>query len=202
LEELCAIALPQRRAKVYTKFHEELIINNVNKSKLLIILFLVAGLSSCERKSESKSKSPLNGNWAFLDIRGNYNEAFFTDSNYITYNMVYGLSPVFNYFIKNDSLYSNIDKRKKGLHRIAKIKWLTADSAILTTEFSKDTLGRLMNAGITLENTNPQKDSILFRQEIYGRYETFLLSKGILSREEFESFKKDNKVPEDVLKGN
>ncbi len=174
----------------------------MNKLKLLIILFLVAGLSGCERKGESKIKSPLNGNWAFLDIRGNYNEAFFTDSTYITYNMVYGLSPVFNYYIKNDSLYSNIDKRKKGLHRIAKIIWLTADSAILTTEFSKDTLGRLVNARITLENTNPKKDSILFRQEISGRYESFLLSKGILSKEEFEAFKKDNKVPEDVLKGN
>jgi hypothetical protein len=169
---------------------------------LLILLLLILVSCNLERKQESNSKSPLNGNWTFLDIRGNYNEAFFTDSTYITYNMVYGLSPVFNYFIKNDSLYSNIDKRKKGLHRIAKIKWLTADSAILTTEFSKDTLGRLMNAGITLENTNPKKDSILFRKEIYGRYETFLLSKGILSREEFDSFKKDNKVPDDVLKGN
>jgi hypothetical protein len=171
----------------------------VNKSKLLIILFLFAGLSGCERKGESKPKSPLNGNWAFLDIRGNYNEVFFTDSTYITYNMVYGLSPVFMYYIKNDSLYSNIDKRKKGLNRIAKIRLISPDSIILTTEFSRDTLGRMVGEAITLEYTNPKQDSVLFRQEIYKRYEAFLLEKGILKPEEVEAFKKENIIPEDVI---
>jgi hypothetical protein len=166
----------------------------------LIFILLLAVSCSFERKEEPKN--PLAGNWAFLDIRGNYNEAFFADSTYITYNMVHGLSPEFRYFIKNDSLYSNIGKRKKGLQRIAKILVLSADSIILTTEFSRDTLGRMTGEAVTLENTNPQKDSVLFRQEIYRRYEAFLLSKGIIKPEEVEAFKKYNKVPEDVLKEN
>jgi hypothetical protein len=167
---------------------------------VLIFIFLVAVSCNTQRKEESKPKSPLYGNWAFLDIRGNYNEAFFTDSTYITYNMVHGLSPVFNYYIKNDSLYSNIDKRKKGLNRIAKIKIISADSILLTTEFSRDTIGRMTGANVTLENTSPKKDSVLFRMEIYKRYEAFLLAKGIIKPEEVEVFKKENKIPEDVIK--
>jgi phage portal protein BeeE len=167
---------------------------------LLILLFVVVASCSFERKEEPKPKGPLNGNWVFLDVRGNYNEAYFTDSTYITYNMVYGLSPVFMYFIKNDSLYSNIDKRKKGLHRIAKIKVITPDSIILTTEFSRDTIGRMGAEKITLSNTDPKKDSVLFRTEIYKRYEAFLLAKGIIKPEEVEAFKKEKKVPEDVIK--
>jgi hypothetical protein len=167
---------------------------------VLIVLLLITASCGFERKDESKLKSRLNGNWAFLDIRGNYNEAFFTDSTYVTYNMVYGLSPVFKYFIKNDSLYSNINKHKPGLYRIAKINIITPDSIILVTEFSRDTIGRMTREKITLENTNPRQDSVLFRQEIFRRYETFLLAKGIIDRKEMEDFKKNKKVPEDVLK--
>jgi hypothetical protein len=168
---------------------------------LLIVLLLITASCSFDRKGEFKPKSLLSGNWAFLDVRGNYNEAFFTDSTYITYNMVHGLSPVFKYYIKNDSLYSNINKRKPGLHRIAKVNILTPDSMILVTEFSRDTIGRLRTEKITLENTDPKKDSALFRQEVYKRYEAFLLSKGIIKQDEVEEFKKFNKVPEDI-KGN
>jgi len=170
------------------------------KKILISILFIAVVSCNFERKEEPKS--PLSGNWAFLDVRGNYNEAFFDDSTYITYNMVHGLSPEFRYFVKNDSLYSNIGKRKKALQRIAKIRILTSDSIILTTEFSRDTLGRMGGETVTLENTSPQKDSVLFRQQINRRYEAFLLSKGIIKPEEVEEFKKYNKVPEDVLKGN
>ena len=169
---------------------------------LLIVLLLITASCSFEKKDTSKPKSPLNGNWAFLDIRGNYNEAFFTDSTYITYNMVYGLSPVFNYYIKNDSLYSNINKRKPGIHPIAKILRLSADSMILLTEFSRDTIGRFAAEKVTLENTDPKQDSILFRQEVYKRYEAFLLAKGIIKPEEVEEFKKNNKIPEDIQKRN
>jgi hypothetical protein len=169
---------------------------------LLFILLLFTASCNLEGKKESKPTSPLSGNWGFLDIRGNYNEAFFTDSTYVTYNMVHGLSPVFQYFIKNDSLCSNINKRKPGLNRIAKINIITPDSIILITEFSRDTIGRLKDEEVTLENTDPKKDSMLFRQEIYKRYEAFLLAKGIIKPEEVEEFKKNNKIPEDVLKKN
>jgi hypothetical protein len=166
--------------------------------KFIIILLLFAAACSFEKKTEQKPTGPLVGNWAFLDVRGNYNEAFFTDTTYVTYNMAYGLSPVFRYFIKNDSLYSNIDKRKKGLNRIAGIKLISPDSIILTTEFSKDTIGRMAGEKITLETTNPKTDSVLFHEEIQKRYESFLLSKGILKKEELEMYKKDKIIPEDV----
>ena len=170
------------------------------KNFLIILLIFMA---SCNfEKQRTNSRSPLSGNWAFLDMRGNYNEAYFTDSTYITYNMVHGLSPVFKYVIKNDSLWSNINKRKPGLHRIAKINVITPDSIILVTEFSRDTIGRLMGEKITLENTDPKKDSVLFRAEIYRRYEAFLLAKGIIKQQEMEEFKKFNKIPEDVKKQN
>lgn len=169
---------------------------------LLVLLLIVMVSCNFTRQSETKPKSPLYGNWAFLDMRGNYNEAYFTDTTYITYNMVHGLSPVFKYVIKNDSLYSDINKRKPGLHRIAKISVITPDSIILVTEFSKDTIGRLKAEKITLENTDPKKDSVLFRSEIYRRYEAFLLAKGIIKQQEMEEFKKFNKIPEDVKKEN
>ena len=168
---------------------------------LLILLLIFMASCNFERQSIS-SRSPLYGIWAFLDMRGNYNEAYFSDTTYITYNMVHGLSPVFKYVIKNDSLYSDINKRKPGLHRIAKISVITPDSIILVTEFSKDTIGRLKEEKITLENTDPKKDSVLFRSEIYRRYEAFLLAKGIIKQQEMEEFKKFNKIPEDVKKEN
>lgn len=166
---------------------------------LKIIVLLVCMGCHPEKKGEP-DQSPLSGNWAFLDINGNYNEAFFTDSTYITYNMVYGLSPVFKYLIKNDSFYCNIGKQQPGLHRIGMIKIISPDSIIIETEFSRDTLGRLTGEKVTIENTDPKSDSVLFRKEIYRRYEQFLLAKGIIRPEEMEEFKKTSKIPEDLQK--
>jgi hypothetical protein len=167
---------------------------------LLIVLLLIAASCSFDKDKGSGPKSMLHGNWAFLDVRGNYNEAFFTDSTYITYNMVYGLSPVFKYSIKNDSFYCNIGKNRPGLHWIGIVKIISPDTIIIETEFSRDTLGRLTGEKVTIENTDPKSDSVLFRREIYRRYEQFLLAKGIIRPEEIEEFKKTSKIPEDLHK--
>jgi hypothetical protein len=172
----------------------------MKKIHLIFIIFTFA----CNPVTikENKTVNRLKGNWAFLDLRGNYNEAFFNDTSYITYNLIRGVSPEFRYFIKNDSLWSNIDKRKKGLNRIAKIQWLEENKVILITEFSRDTLEKLTDEKITLENINPGKDSVLFREAIHKRYENFLVSKGIITTGEIKEFKKKKTIPDDVIKKN
>lgn len=164
--------------------------------KILVIILI--GILGCSQPPQNP-QNKLLGVWAFLDVRGNYNEALFQDSIYYTYNMRYGLTDGNNYFVINDSLYSDIDVKKKGLSRIAEFNWLTDDLVILSTEFSKDTLERLINASVTLENTDAKRDSLKFRTAFNERYESFLVRKGILSKEEIEQFKKDQKVPEDVI---
>ncbi len=167
----------------------------------LIPVMIILTISACNPKQANKPlpENKVKGNWAFLDGRGNYNEAFFGDSSFITYNMAMGVAPEFRYFIKNDSLFTNTDKRKKGLNRIAKVEWLTHDKVIFITEFSRDTLDRLTDEPITLENTDPVKDSSVFKINITRRYEKFLMAKGIISPEEMEVFKKKGSVPKDVL---
>lgn len=162
---------------------------------------IMALLIACNPKQPGKetSANKIKGDWAFLDGRGNYNEAFFSDSSFRTFNMVFGAAPEFKYFIRNDSLYTNNDKRKQGLNRIAKVEWLTQDKVIFTTEFSRDTLDRLRDETITLENTDPVKDSSVFKINITRRYEKFLMTKGIISLEEMEAFRKEGSVPKDVL---
>ncbi|MCD4730347.1 MAG: hypothetical protein K8R74_07095 [Bacteroidales bacterium] len=164
----------------------------------LFLIFIIA--CSPQTGNDNKSINSITGNWAFLDAHGNYNEAFFSDTTYITLNMVYGASPYYSYIIKNDSLYSNIDKRRPGLNRIAEFTWLNPDKVILVSEFSRDTLDRIKDVKITLQNTDPVTDSLIFSDALKKRYENFLISKGIMSREEIEQFKNDSIVPEDVMK--
>ncbi len=170
----------------------------MNKISFLLLILIIA--CNPQKNSEEENTNMINGNWSFLDGRGNYNEAFFNDSTYITYNLKYGTSPYYSYVVINDSLYSNIDKRKPGLNRIAEFFWLNADKVVLVTEFSRDTLDRIKNLQLTLQNTNPAKDSSVFFGAIKKRYENYLISKGILTQEEIEQFKNDSLVPEDVLK--
>ena len=169
--------------------------------KNLLYLFLIL-IIACNPQSgnEEKKSNTIAGDWAFLDGRGNYNEAFFGDSTYITYNLVYGASPYYYYVIKNDSLYSDIDKRKPGLNKIAEFSWLNQNKVILVTEFSRDTLDRILDAKNTLQNTDPVSDSLIFFNAIKKRYEDFLVSKGIMTLEEIEKFKNDSIIPEDVVK--
>ncbi len=164
------------------------------------IIYLILFLFACNPKQESKSnvENTLKGNWCFLDGRGNYNEAFFSDNTYLTYNAKYGIAQIYNYKVNNDSLYSNVDRRKKGLNRIAKISWLK-DKVVMITEFSRDTMERIKDTGMTLETMNPNVDTAKFHEAFNKRYEDFLVKKGILSKEEIEQFKKDRKVPEDVI---
>lgn len=168
----------------------------MNKIPYLLLIIIIA----CNPQTRDKNEAANNicGNWSFLDGQGNYNEAYFSDSTYITFNLKYGASPYFSYIIKNDSLYSNIDKRKTGLNRIAEFTWLNVDKVILVTEFSRDTLDRIRNAEVTLQNTDLTFDSLLFGDAIKKRYEDFLVTKGVLTKEEIEQFNNDSIIPQDV----
>ncbi len=160
--------------------------------KLLIILLLFAGCTT-----NNKQKEPLiTGNWAFLDKAGNYNEAFFDTTEYVTYNRRGGLMPSFKYAVKNDSLYSTFGKTKE-LKAVAKLIWINDDKFVIYNESTRDTLERIQTNNMTLQNTDAKADSTKFRDDFERRYEDFLVGKSILSREEIEEFKKKNKVPKD-----
>ena len=169
----------------------------MNRLAYLLLILIIA--CNPETTNDKEKINDISGNWSFLDGRGNYNEAYFSDSTYITYNLKYGASPYYAYIVINDSLYSDIDRRKPGLNRIAEFTWLNSDKLILVTEFSRDTLDRIKDPSNTLQNTDPAKDSLIFLDAMKKRYEDFLISKGILAMEEIEKFKKDSVVPEDVI---
>ena len=162
---------------------------------IILILFIIACNSPSEKQEPINN---LKGNWAFLDKRGTYNEAFFDDSTFFTYNMVNGKMPEFGYKVINDSLYSNFDKSTEVLTRIAGIEWISDNRVILSTEFVHDTLEPVFDSGILLSNTDFKKDSSDFVKAHYIRYEAFLIKRGILSPDEVKEFKEKGKVPEDV----
>ncbi len=163
--------------------------------------FLLVLIVACNPQTtkEEANENDIHGNWSFLDGRGNYTEAFFGDTTYITFNLVQGASPLFSYVVRNDSLYSNIDKRKTGINRIAAFTWLNADNVILVTEFSRDTLERILDSQNTLQHIDLKSDSVVYLDAIKTRYEKFLVKKGILSQEEIDQYKNDSIVPEDVI---
>ena len=167
----------------------------MKKTILILFVFIMACNSPTAKK---KTVNKLKGDWAFLDKRGTYNEAFFGDSIFFTYNKINGKMPEFNYKVVNDSLYSNFEKSKKTLSRIAGIKWISENRVILSTEFVHDTLEPILGNGFLLSNTDFKKDSSDFVKAHFERYEAFLIRHGILSPEEVKEFKEEGKIPDDV----
>lgn len=167
-------------------------------------MVLFAGLIACNTQVKTDEESGLQGNhlagnWQFLDKYGNYNEAFFTDSTYRTINAYVNKEQALSYLLRNDSLFANLDKRKKGMQPLAGIQWIDDDQVVITTEFVRDTLTRMVGVEITLETTSPFRDSLKFYTAFYQRYEAFLVNKGILSPKEVKAFRERQEVPEDVL---
>jgi len=166
---------------------------------LIVLLVIVIGCNSQNSTNEIE-ENKLLGDWQFLDARGNYIEAFFSDSAYFIYNMNMGKSPKWSYFLKNDSMYTNIDKRKPGLHKTADINWIDNNKVIIITQFTRDTMERIEGAEITLQNSNLKSDSAKFSDAFNIRHEDYLLAKGILTPEEVKEFKEKKIVPEDILR--
>lgn len=162
----------------------------------LIFFTLLLGCHEIDIKNESE-KNPLQGDWCFLDKYGNYNEAFFGDTTYRIYNRYVGAADWFIYDVRNDSLYSSVDRRRKGLSPIAKLIWKNNAEVIFITEFTRDTLYKLSAEGLLLSNCEPSMDTV-FANHFFDRYEKFLISKGIITKEESEEFRKNQKVPKDI----
>jgi len=168
--------------------------------RYIVIIFVV--LVACNPQSNDNLKdgmeSKLAGSWGFLDKYGNYNEALFKDSNFVTYNKVYGLFPELKYYLSGDSLFTDADKRKKGLHPIAEIEWINDNKVVFKSEFSSDTLERLIDQEIMLDNTDVKKDSLKYREAFILRYEQMLVDRGITTWEEIRQFKEQGVVPDDI----
>lgn len=167
---------------------------------LLSLIFLFACSQEGNRTTEEGPvPNPLQGNWAFLDKYGNYNEAFFGDSSYFTFNRVFGPMPSYKYLVKNDTLYSAIRRDSDELKPVASLKWFGKDSVVIIAEFGKDTLTRLPEEGIHLGDTDLKKDSAAYVAGMHERYEDFLIKQGILTREEIEAYRDDSVIPPDVM---
>ena len=161
---------------------------------------MACNMESGDKEQSKISENPLKGNWNFLDKYGNYNEAYFGDSIYRTFNRHYVQDATFKYFYKNDSLWSDCDLRVKGLTPIAKIEILEKDRFVLSNQYVSDTLHKMSKEKYTLKDLHPFKDSAVFYPAFYKRYEDFLISKGIITEEEAKDFNENQKVPEDIRK--
>jgi hypothetical protein len=176
------------------------VLNNMNWSlRMFFKVLFIALILQCANNSKEKPVE-LQGLWGFLDAYGNYNEAYFDATSYKTMNRFVSDPPMFNYWVQNDTLFSDVDKRKSGMNPVAAIQWLDADRVVFTGEFVSDTLYRLKGVSIHPGNSDPIKDSIIFWPAFYARYEAFLISRGIISEEDAIQFRESGRIPEDVLK--
>jgi len=166
---------------------------------LFFILFAALGCSRQGAVNENWKK--LQGTWGFLDKYGNYNEAFFDDSTYITYNKQFGVLPVVKYRITDDSMFADVDRRNKPgvLIPVLKFEWLNDDKVVFHSTTGLDTLERITGDAVTLENTPPKTDSLKYRTAFNERYEKFLIAKGIITEEEARQ-QRENPLPADSMR--
>lgn len=123
--------------------------------------------------------NPLRGDWQFLNSRGEYSEAYFTDSTYISFHMITGLTPEVRYILKNDTLFSTADRRHKGLSPMASFLKITDDKVVLSNLFTSDTLERVKGEE-PLSQMHFPADSARFIKAFRKRYHDFLFAKGII----------------------
>lgn len=165
----------------------------------LFLVVLITFLIGCNVVDEKKENT-LKGNWQFIDLRGNYIEALFEDSTYFVYNVSMGHSPKWKYFVRNDSLFSIVDSKRPDRRKVSEIRWIDKNLVIIKSQFSSDTMDRIKDTEITLQNTDLKGDSVKFREAFNQRHEDYLLLKGILTPEEVKEFKEKKIVPEDILR--
>ncbi len=143
----------------------------------VLLLFLFFSCVSPERRKHSV----LQGDWQFLNSRGEYSEAYFTDSTYISFHMITGLTPEAHYFLRNDTLFSNADRHRKGLMPMATFRKISKDKIVLGNPFTKDTLERIQGEE-RLSQMHFPADSARFVKAFQKRYHDFLFGKGIIEK--------------------
>ncbi len=166
----------------------------------------MALVMACQPQGRNKSasgsgdQSPLSGNWQFLDKFGNYNEAYFADSVYQTINRFVDRNLRVSYTIHGDTLRSVVPTADDKRVILARLAWIDNDHVVISTEFVSDTLSRMENPAITLQNTDPFRDSLKFFTAFNERYVEYLILKGIVTEEEVRAFRERGEVPVDVMR--
>ena len=145
-------------------------------------MVLILLLLSCQ-ESDKVKHNPLYGDWQFLTSNGDYNEAFFTDTTYLSYNKRIGLFPVAHYFMRNDTLFSDADKRSKGQNAIARFSSIEKNRIIIINAFSQDTLYRIEEKGKLISTVSFPENESEFKAAFMERYKAFLLARGIIDEE-------------------
>ncbi len=167
-------------------------------------MIVLVMLAACQQRTKKagENRPPVNtlqGNWQFLDRYGNYNEAWFGEKTYQTFNRFVDRKVEVDYEVRGDSLVSSVETARGSQVIRAYLEWLDRDRVVIRAEFVSDTLIRLKDSATTLQDTDPFADSAAFHSAFNRRYDDFLVSKGIVSREEIDAFRQRGEVPEDVL---
>ena len=167
----------------------------------MIMLLLLMGCQQQSKKVNDAQSAgrTIQGHWQFLDGYGNYNEAWFAAATYQTFNRFVDRKVMVNYVVKGDSLISTVDMEGGSREIRAGLAWIGSDRVVIATSFVRDTLWRMQVDAPTLEDTDPFSDSLTFFTAFNKRYDDFLVSRGIVSREEIDAFRKSGEVPEDIL---
>ncbi len=151
--------------------------------KTYLFVLSVILLFSCQN-SKKEQHSVLYGDWQFLTSNGDYNEAFFTDTTYHSYNVKNGVFPIAHYFVRNDTLFSDAVKSAHEQRPIAKFQSIEKDRIIIINMFSQDTLFRIKNQEDLISNTLLSGNEQKFKEAFMKRYKAFLLERGIIDQEE------------------
>ncbi|MCD4696893.1 MAG: hypothetical protein K8S16_11715 [Bacteroidales bacterium] len=166
---------------------------------VLLFLFIIFGCdNTVNHEKRIRKSNVLFGDWGYIDNHGNYIESQFNDTSFRVYNKHAGVSPWFYYSLKNDSMYSGVDKRRLKSPPIATITRISNNEVIIISKSARDTLHRILDGEILLSNTEPGKDSLVFKKAFIARYEKFLIKKGIITEEELEKFRNENFIPDDI----
>jgi hypothetical protein len=102
------------------------------------------------------------------------------------------------YSIHGDTLHSVVPAANEKRVILARLAWIDSDHVVISTEFVSDTLSRMTNPAITLQNTDPFRDSLKFFTAFHERYVEYLIDKGIVTEDEVRAFRERKEVPEDI----
>ena len=175
----------------------------MNKYFSLLIVLVIVSCNQAGNKTNSESNEEvieynIQGNWCFLNKQGVYTESYFAEDYFRVFNLQLGISPDFKYRIKGDTLFSTFKSQQKAKPQRSLISWIDEDKVIMESRSGADTMQRMKSSEFLLETSELPKDSVNFISAFMNRNDDYLISRGILTREEVEAFRKENTIPEDV----
>lgn len=122
--------------------------------KKILAALLLIGLLACSYSNK------IEGNWGALDEKNNYSELFFETNDIRVYSEIGGIIPPLTYFIKGDSLLTNILNYK--------ITMVNHDSLVLESEYSILYLKRI-NEGFRLSDFTNENLENTYTNNFYDR---------------------------------